>query len=115
VKPPKSLKIGPYTYRVTTKKADLDRQGVRDQGSNAGYSQVSSQVIAVRTTTAAGDEKVGRDYAASTLLHEVLHQCLAVAGFRMDSEAEENVILAMETPLLQTLRDNPELLAYLTS
>lgn len=99
----------------------MDRQGCRSGSTNAGYSSIATQTLAVRTHTVNGDEKVGPDYFVSTLLHEVLHQCLAVATVQPDQDAkagvediEERVVCALEIQLYQTLRENPALIAYLT-
>jgi hypothetical protein len=51
----------------------------------------------------------------ATFLHELLHAAFSAAGPRPDSETEETVTRLLEGPLLQTLRDNPDLVRYLTA
>ena len=61
------------------------------------------------------------DYQADTLLHEIEHMCLRVAACDINAEVEEErvsdveerVIRAMTNVLLDTLRRNPKLVAYL--
>lgn len=119
MKPPKSVKIGPYVYKVSTKKADLDRQDAARGRQCDGTSNVSRQFLGVRTTDITSGEPIGDDYQRSTLLHEVLHQCLAVMACDLDTEfggapIEERAVSALELSLYQTLRENPDLIAYLT-
>ena len=48
-----------------------------------------------------------------TLLHELLHACSQEAG--MDETQEEQTVNAQAPRLLAALRDNPDLVAWLTS
>jgi hypothetical protein len=54
------------------------------------------------------------DYARATLLHEILHACVRSSDPTLDDEHEETVVAAMTGPLLSMLRDNPDVLDYLT-
>jgi hypothetical protein len=54
------------------------------------------------------------DYARATLLHEILHACIRSSDPTLDDEHEETVVAAMTGPLLSMLRDNPDVLDYLT-
>ncbi len=54
------------------------------------------------------------DYAKMALLHEVLHCCLHASGADTDKTIEEHYISVMSPVLLQVLRDNPHLVAFLT-
>lgn len=114
MKPPKKIKIGPYDYTVTTAPEAMDRQGQENSDHLDGFSNCARQVIGLHTTTLMG-HAVGEDYRRSTLLHEILHQCIAVAGADIPEDVEERAVRAIEGPLYQTLRENPDLLAYLTS
>lgn len=109
VKPPSSIRIGYATYRV---QEDRDRC---DDESVEGMSNGNQRLILLR-----GDRPY--DSAADTVLHEVLHQCLHVAGLQASTlvgkgvtgeDAEEMVVRAMSGMLLDTLRENPELVRYL--
>lgn len=54
------------------------------------------------------------DYAKLALLHEILHACLHSSSVETDKTIEEHYVSAMSPVLLQTLRENPELVAFLT-
>jgi hypothetical protein len=54
------------------------------------------------------------DYARATLLHEILHACIRSSDPTLDDEHEETVVAAITGPLLSMLRDNPDVLDYLT-
>lgn len=112
--PPARLRIGHLTFDVSVDQAYLDAKALQSGVSSlAGRSEWSNQRI-----TLAGD--MGTVYAADTLLHEVLHQCLRAANVRPDEDAEaglkdveERAVGAMAGVLVGVLRDNPELVAYL--
>lgn len=107
--PPGAIRIGYATYRV-----EHDRQRC-DDDSVEGMSNGNQRLILLR-----GDRPY--DSAADTVLHEVLHQCLHVAGLDAGvltgedvtaHDVEERVVRAMSGMLLDTLRENPELVRYL--
>lgn len=54
---------------------------------------------------------------AETLLHELMHCVWAHTGLKAHavSDHEEQVIAAVAPPLLEALRRNPDLVAYLTA
>jgi Zn-dependent peptidase ImmA (M78 family) len=54
------------------------------------------------------------DYAKMALLHEILHVCLHSSSVETDKTIEEHYVSAMAPVLLQTLRENPELIEFLT-
>jgi hypothetical protein len=54
------------------------------------------------------------DYARATLLHEILHACIRSSDPTLDDEHEETVVAAITGPLLSMLKDNPDVLDYLT-
>ena len=119
---PATLRIGHLTYTVVEDDALVTEHSVRERGDFAGWSQASSQIIALGTTNVSNNKPIGADYRAETLLHEVLHQCLAVADCQPDRDAkagvedvEERAVAAMAGPLLAALRDNPQLAAWLTA
>lgn len=110
---PRRLVIGHLTYTVARDQGAIDRKSLEQGGELAGYSWDCDQSILLA-------EKLGPDTEAETLLHEVLHQCLATAGVRLDEDAaagvkelEERAVRSMAGALLATLRRNPKLVAYL--
>lgn len=112
---PDRLRIGHVQYGVTVSDRVIDRENTADHANYAGFSQASKQHIVLR-------EDNPPDFQAETLLHEVLHQCLRVAGCDPDADAkagvgdvEERAVRSMAGPLLGALRDNPGLVSYLTA
>jgi len=119
---PSELRIGHLRFRVVEDDAEISEHAVRDRGGDyAGWSHTATQTIALGTKAVRhGNRALGEDYRRETLLHEVLHCCLRVAGCDPDQDAagkledvEERAVSAMSGPLLAAFRDNPELLAYL--
>lgn len=109
---PESLIIGHRTYVVVVDDKVVDEAQPDGLEWNA-FSDPRRQVIGVRAESGPDDER-------DSVLHEVLHQCLRAAGSWPDQvrptpemNREEIVIAAMTGPLLQALRDNPDLVAYL--
>lgn len=110
---PARVKIGPARYVVLVSNDEIHKADSQARVNYAGFSNGSTQKIALR-------EDNPPDYQAETLLHEILHQCLRVAGVDPDQDAkagladvEERAIGATAALLLGVLRDNPGLVAYL--
>ena len=120
---PTSIRIGHLTVQLVIDDALVAEHSVRERADFAGWSSASLQLIALTSkATRTGDRPIGPDYQRETLLHEVLHLCLRVAGVDPDQDAKANVedveeraVNSMAGPLLDTLRRNPGLLAYLTA
>lgn len=105
---PKRIKMGPYTFKVTTDPAILE--AASGDGHVAGFSTLTAELIGI------GDSALhSHAYKADTLLHELIHMSFAVNGYGFESQdAEEKIVLAVTTNLLHTLRENPAVVAYLT-
>lgn len=110
---PSIIRIGHLRYRVLRDNAAVDKASVKARSSYAGFSNPCEQRIGVRSD-------MQPDWEAETVLHEVLHQCLRVCGVDPDRDAkagvedvEERAVAAIAGPLLDALRDNPDLVAYL--
>lgn len=117
---PASVRIGVVTYRVTTDPSDWQSIVHKTQTKGFyGHSQHTEAVIYL-------NPEANPDVTRLTLWHEILH-CLdeTVMGnpnwLRLgdqpeDRDAAEEVVIRMwEAPTLAVLRDNPDLVAYLTS
>ena len=98
---PGKVTIGPYTYAVLC-------QPIID---NRGYHNRTQQQIVI-------DADGGPDARRDTLIHELLHAILSNAGTDQDSDeqrkATEAFIERVSSGWLGVIRDNPDLIAYLT-
>lgn len=105
------MKVGPIEYDVVFDSQVLDINSLR---TGAG---VCLGLTLHHATTIMVDDNVSEDVQASTLLHEVLHAVFDVTGVSYDigSKTEEKLIRHLEATLLQVLRENPELVAYLVT
>lgn len=99
---PSELKVGPFRYTVSRSPAENHLS----EGQRIGASDHKSLEIALL-------DGLARDAEAETLMHEVLHCAVNVAGKPLTYEDEEAAVRAMSAPLLDILRSNPELVAYL--
>ena len=102
---PKTVKISPYLWVIK-----WSRQSVlsfHPNGDACGACDMESMVIAV-------DPGKAEDYARATLLHEILHACVRASDPNLDDDQEEAAVAAITGPLLSTLRDNPDIVEYLT-
>jgi len=102
MKPPSSVQVGPYKYRVIVSKMAIIKANADAKDSRVGESDHSKQIITI-------DPKLGPDQLVETLLHEVLHAVNQVGGRFLD----EDDVLRLSPLLLDTLRRNPELVEYL--
>lgn len=96
MKLPKTIKIGPYDYKIVHKKIREGEACVGDFCSTRSRIRVTTGMNDIRTV--------------ETLLHEVLHAVYYSfnIGHGLDEAAEENIISLVSTGLAATLRDNPE-------
>lgn len=114
---PETIIAGAVTYRVICDKhefAQLERRADR-KGDILGRSEHTEAVIYINPAAPTDVQRL-------TLLHECLHCLLyTVMGDpswenlgEKDAEREERVVCMFESPLLLLMRDNPDLVAYLT-
>jgi hypothetical protein len=59
------------------------------------------------------DTAYGAATVAETLIHEVLHACYAL-GHVSEQDSEERTVAILSTQLAQVIRDNPDLVAFLS-
>jgi len=106
---PERLQVGPYRYSITVSTEAIDAEAVKAgaglPGTYAGrHLPTDGKVLLAETGSP--------DYAAETLLHEVLHALIFASGLDLD-DREEDTCSALAPLLLDTLRRQPDLLAYL--
>lgn len=101
---PSALRISPHNWSVKWSHAEVlkfapdnDAAGITDHGS----------------LTVAVNPGKAEDYNRLTLLHEILHVCARTADLRLSYEQEEQFVAGVTSPLLDFLRQNPEVLAYI--
>lgn len=108
MRPPKTLKVGPYHYRV---KAD------RHLGTATAHEQ--SGACGPDTQDLIYDPSNGPMTVRDTLLHEAMHAIAHQVGWqtdfiKIDTKLEEYIIQAMAPRVVELLRDNPEFVVWLT-
>ena len=101
---PKHITIGPLAYEVKTDKATLNQATV--DGSTTFWAHIRFGEVDILI-----DDKQELAHQQMTLLHEVLHGCFHVT--MLDKKWEETAVRLLTGPLLDTLRRNPELVAFL--
>lgn len=108
---PTHIRVGPYRYTVYRDSARMaDIRNESDVAHRVG--QVSFQKLEIDI-----DPKLAHDRQVSTILHEVLHACWQFANldnFTDEKVDSEQIISGLERGVLCVLRDNPDLVAYLT-
>lgn len=100
---PTYIRVGPYRYTVITNPTALPQD-------NSAQIQYGPLHIAVSPINA-------HDRKVEALLHEVFHAVWEVVLGREDPEQTykcEDIVSRLTPHLLAALRDNPDLVAYLT-
>lgn len=99
---PRKVKVGPFEYT-------LKRQRGLSQGAGA------AGLTGTDTLTIVVDAQLARDAEREVVFHELLHAawgCTPLVDM-VDDKLSENIVRAMSVQLLQLLKENPDLLAYL--
>jgi len=114
---PASVVIGSVTYKVTIDPDEWTRieHKIQRKG-DFGHTQNIEAVISINPEAAP-------DVQRATLWHEIMHAlCMAVMGspdwrgLGKDKGAREEAVVSLfESPIVCVLRDNPTLVAYLTT
>ena len=102
MKPPKRIKVGPHRYKVVDDTTGLAANVALVRGS-----------CHHEHLTIALDATLPHTVKAETLLHEVIHACLD--GASLEDGTEETVCRTLGGSLLAALRDNPDLVRFLTA
>lgn len=101
---PQRIKVGPLTYRVK-----LWKKRPADNARNWGLCDRESCTILIH-------ERLSRPRFREVLLHEVMHACYDTSGLTLKDDCpEEMVVNDLSFALLGVLRDNPDLVAFLTA
>jgi hypothetical protein len=107
---PHRVHVGPHLYDVIYDKDAIYKLSVNHGEQCVGHCDVLDLIITIDPDQA--DSQI-RD----TLLHEVLHACLDLIGINgdIDADTEEKLVRRLAPILLLVLRDNQQLVSYLTS
>lgn len=104
MKPPRHVDIGPYRYRVVVDGAAIDRKSVEFEHALDGKFDGHNQTLTISPA-------LGFDGVRDTLLHEILHGVLV--PLELNETKEERVVLFLAPALLDLLRRNGDLVAFL--
>lgn len=107
---PQNVAVGPYVYTITDDIVELSRASVKERDPLDGYCSPRRQQILVDTDSShPGSSRY-------TLLHEVVHAIVDVTGHskQWGDQDEEEFVTRFTPVLLDVLRRNPDLVAYLT-
>lgn len=103
---PETIKVGPYVYSVSRDESKLRQFEHERNGQYSGRSDHEKLEIQV-------DPNGAPAYQRETLWHEVKHCVLRLSGF--SGKAGEEEMICRSSPLeLAVLRDNPDLVEFLT-
>lgn len=96
-----TVNVASFAYVAT------DEGHVHEHIDVSGLTDPSAGIIQV-------EDALSEDRFRTTLLHEVLHAIFSEAGLHdaADSDVEERIITRMAPILRQTLKDNPQLTAF---
>lgn len=109
---PSRVQIGPSRFMVDASVEAIRRERAEEGDANSGaYLHYNKQTIVV-------DPTMAPDAVARSLLHEVLHGLFHLAGRADDTRqgtlGTEQLVTVLAPLLLDLLRRNPVLVAYLT-
>ncbi|MGH3476014.1 MAG: hypothetical protein ACRDQD_04165 [Nocardioidaceae bacterium] len=107
---PEVIRVGPYRYRVVVDQAVVDASCRELQANLTGSADHVTQTISL-------SPNLGPDARAEVLLHECIHAIFEQATVRYDVKPSvlERLVELLGYAVLDLLRRNPELVAYLTA
>lgn len=105
---PTRIRVGPYVYAVIQDQAALRAEEHGRNGGLRGYTDHQALVINVGPDMAVGMQR-------QTLWHEVKHAVIDSMTMSHDKRTDEDWIGRTTPSELAVLRDNPDLVAYLTA
>lgn len=98
---PKTVRVGPHTYTIL-------RQRKAVLGNDIGKCHYDGLQICIR-------HGLPRSKAQEVLMHELLHACTYPTLAEGTALSDEQFVDGIAPTLLQVLRENPDLVAYLRS
>ncbi|MDE2096753.1 MAG: hypothetical protein KGL39_05845 [Patescibacteria group bacterium] len=108
---PDSVRVGPFRYAIKTDLPGFDRHRISYGDSDSTVGKCSEGELSIYLDVANNHPSLVR----MVTLHEVLHAVQNTANIKMAEELLPEEFVGRTAPiLLGVLRDNPELVAYLT-
>lgn len=101
---PNRIQIGPLNFLVTDDVAAHNQGVVEDLHDTYGRIRYSKELIILDPNQTDAHKRI-------TLLHEVMHGCWHLGD--RSHKNDEKAIRSLTAPLLDVLRRNPDLVAYL--
>ena len=101
---PEKVTIGPLVFRVTDDTAEHNQGVVEDLHDTYGRIRYSKGLIILDPNQTDAHKRI-------TLLHEIMHGCWHLGD--RSHKNDEKAIRSLTAPLLDVLRRNPDLVAYL--
>jgi hypothetical protein len=100
---PKTLKIGPFIWRVI----EMEELEVA-QTNNIGYCDPSELTIAV-------SPRIHPQRQGEVMLHELIHACFRTGDLNIEDEKidEEKIVSVLGIQMIQIMRDNPEVFRWI--
>lgn len=107
---PTSVEVGPFRYEVSIDPDELAHTCRSEHADLMGHTNHRHLRIVL-------DVSLAPDMLAETLMHEVLHAVFEVNGLSDEwgAEREEAVVRRTSPMLVEVLRRNPELVAFVTA
>lgn len=102
---PTTVQVGPRSYTVEVDDAAVNAEAAAIKAELDGFSIHNAGRILIRP-------KLAPDYEAEIVLHELVHAVNDLVGLALDND-EEARTRAQAPALLDVLRRNPDLVAYL--
>lgn len=105
---PKRVKVGPHRYRVSTDPVELASTSVEENAHLIGHCCEQRQRILVSPDQTRGAQ-------TDVLLHEALHAVFFQTGLagELGEDRTESAIVRLTPALLDLIRRNPTMLAFL--
>ena len=104
-KRPSRVRIGPIEYKIKYKKKMPPLVG-EEEAETCGQHHPSVSQILLK-------DGMGDDFTGETLFHEIIHGIFSQGPHSLNYEEEESLVMLISSPLLDTLKRNPEVCHYL--
>jgi len=99
---PKHVRIGCFNY-------EIENWNSQAATSAARYGESSSMTQTIRV-----DDQFGPVRTATTLLHEILHECSRHGGYgAIENPSEEQIVCQFTDLLCQVWQDNPSVMEWI--